>query len=144
MLNIRYGGGDEKVGQIIGKDKAEGKRLREKFLKAVPAIKTLREGIENSIIASSVWLGGINKVTWKKRIRNGLDYSHCIVGLDGRPVYVRSAHSALNTVLQSAGALICKLWMVRWEENMRKAGYKHGWDGDFCCMAWVHKLHCAR
>lgn len=138
MLNIRYGGGDEKVGQIIGKDKAEGKRLREKFLKAVPAIKILREGIENSLIASSVWIRGINKVTWKKRIRNGLDYSHCIIGLDGRPVYVRSGHSALNTVLQSAGALICKLWMVRWEENMRKAGYKHGWDGDFCLMAWIH------
>lgn len=139
-----YGGGDEKVGQIIGKDKAEGKRLREKFLKAVPAIKSLRDGIENSLIASSTWIGGINKVTWKKRVRNGIDYSHCIVGLDGRPVYVRSVHSALNTVLQSAGALICKLWMVRWEENMRKAGYKHGWDGDFCCMAWVHKQHCAR
>lgn len=138
VYGFLYGAGDEKIGQIVGKDKAEGKRLREKFLKAVPAIKTLRDGIENSLIASSVWLGGINKVTWKKRIRNGLDYSHCIVGLDGRPVYVRSAHSALNTVLQSAGALICKLWMVRWEENMRKAGYKHGWDGDFCLMAWIH------
>ena len=138
IYGFLYGAGDEKIGQIVGKDKAEGKRLREKFLKAVPAIKSLRDSIENSLIASSVWIGGINKVTWKKRIKNGLDYSHCIVGLDGRPVYVRSGHSALNTVLQSAGALICKLWMVRWEENMRKAGYKHGWDGDFCCMAWVH------
>lgn len=138
IYGFLYGAGDEKIGQIVGKDKAEGKRLREKFLKAVPAIKSLRDSIENSLIASSVWIGGINKVTWKKRIKNGLDYSHCIVGLDGRPVYVRSGHSALNTVLQSAGALICKLWMIRWEENMRKAGYKHGWDGDFCCMAWVH------
>lgn len=138
IYGFLYGAGDEKIGQIVGKDKAEGKRLREKFLKAVPAIKSLRDSIENSLIASSTWIGGINKVTWKKRVRNGIDYSHCIVGLDGRPVYVRSVHSALNTVLQSAGALICKLWMVRWEENMRKAGYKHGWDGDFCCMAWVH------
>lgn len=21
---------------------------------------------------------------------------------------------------------------------MRKAGYKHGWDGDFAMMAWLH------
>lgn len=138
VYGFLYGAGNEKLGQIVGKGKEEGKRLQEKFLKAIPSIKSLREGIEKSLIASSTWVGGINKVVWKKRIKGNLNYTHCIVGLDGRPVYVRSPHSALNTVLQSAGALICKLWVVRWEENMRKAGYKHGWDGDFCMMAWVH------
>lgn len=133
-----YGAGDAKLGEIVGGTKEHGKKLREKFLKAIPAIKTLRDTIEKSLIASSVWVGGINKVTWKRRESNGLDYTHCIKGLDGRPVYVRSAHSALNTILQSAGALLCKLWMVRWEENMRKQGYKHGWDGDFCWMVWCH------
>ena len=138
IYGFMYGAGDAKLGEIVGGTKEHGKKLREKFLKAIPAIKTLRDTIEHSLIASSVWVGGINKVTWKRRDSNGLDYTHCIKGLDGRPVYVRSAHSALNTILQSAGALICKLWMVRWEENMRKQGYKHGWDGDFCLMAWIH------
>lgn len=133
-----YGGGAEKIGKIVGGTAEQGKKLKEKFLKATPALKTLSENIEASLISSSTWVGGVNKVTWKKRGSNGIDYSHCVKGLDGRPIYVRSAHSALNTILQSAGALICKLWMVRWEENMRRAGYKHGWDGDFCCMAWVH------
>ena len=145
IYGFMYGAGDAKLGEIVGGTKEHGKKLREKFLKAIPAIKTLRDTIEHSLISSSVWVGGINKVTWKRRESNGLDYTHCIKGLDGRPVYVRSAHSALNTILQSAGALLCKLWMVRWEENMRKHGYKHGWDGDFCCLAWVHKHnHCAR
>lgn len=139
IYGFLYGAGDEKIGKIVGKGKEEGKRLKDKFLKATPALKTLRDTIESSLVSSSTWIGGINKVTWKKRLfSNGIDYTHCVKGLDGRPIYVRSPHCALNTILQSAGALVCKLWMVRWEENMRKAGYKHGWDGDFCCMAWVH------
>ena len=35
-----------------------------------------------------------------------------IKGLDGRLVPVRSKHAALNTLLQSAGAIICKQWVV--------------------------------
>ena len=136
---LTYGGGFEKLGEIAGGDATVGKKLKEKFLKATPALKTLGESIEHSLIASSSWVGGINKVVWRKRLSNNLDYTHCINSLDGRPVYVRSAHSALNTILQSAGALICKLWMVKWEENMRKHGYKHGWNRDFCWMVWVHK-----
>lgn len=31
-----------------------------------------------------------------------------IKGIDGRPLYIRSAHSALNTLLQSAGAILMK------------------------------------
>lgn len=139
MLNTRYGAGNAKIGEIVGGSEKHGKELREKFLKATPALKTLGESIEHSLIASSSWVGGINKVVWRKRLSNNLDYTHCIKGLDGRPVYVRSAHSALNTILQSAGALICKLWMVKWEENMRKHGYKHGWNRDFCWLVWVHK-----
>ena len=69
---------------------------------------------------------------------SNLSIAHSILGLDRRIVYVRSPHSALNTILQSAGALICKKWVCLVEENMRKAGYKHGWDGDFAMMVWVH------
>lgn len=57
-------------------------------------------------------------------------------GLDGRPLHVRSLHSALNLLLQSAGALICKKWMCLWEQNMVALGYDHGKDFQF--MAWVH------
>lgn len=53
-------------------------------------------------------------------------------------VNVRSPHAALNTLLQSAGALICKEWIVETEKLLLKEGYKHGWDGDFAYMAWVH------
>jgi DNA polymerase-1 len=40
--------------------------------------------------------------------------------------------------LQSAGALICKKWIVRLEERLVERGLTHGWDGDFAYLAWVH------
>lgn len=98
-------------------------------MEATPAIKDLREVLLESLIAESKWVAGENKIKWKRR---------WIRGLDGRKVHVRSPHAALNSLLQSAGALICKKWVVEWEQMMLDAGYVHGWDGDFCFMAWVH------
>lgn len=147
IYGFLYGAGDAKIGEIVGGSSADGKRLKEKFFQSVPAIKQLRQDIERTLITSSEWVGGVNRVTWRKRVHpdnSNLSITHSILGLDRRLVYVRSPHSALNTLLQSAGALICKKWVCLVEENMRKAGYKHGWDGDFAMMAWVHKLHCAR
>lgn len=140
IYGFMYGAGDAKIGEIVGGTAKEGKALKEKFLKAIPAIKNLREDIEHCLVVSSEWVGNTQKVHWRKRKhpKCKLNMTHCIMGLDGRPVYVRSPHSALNTILQSAGALVCKKWVTLVEENMRKAGYKHGWNGDFALMAWVH------
>lgn len=139
---LAYGGGDAKLGEVVGGDARAGKALKDKFFKAIPAYKQLVEDISSSLISSSEWIGGTHKVKWRKRWHPdspNLEITHCILGLDKRVIYVRSEHSALNTLLQSAGALICKKWVCLVEENMRKAGYKHGWDGDFAMMGWVHK-----
>lgn len=138
---MMYGGGDGKLGEVINGTAKDGKALKERFFNAVPAYKELCSDIERTLITASEWVGGVNKVTWRKRVHpdnSNLSITHSILGLDRRVVYVRSPHSALNTLLQSAGALICKKWVCLVEENMRKAGYKHGWDGDFALMAWVH------
>lgn len=136
-----YGGGDGKLGEVINGTAKDGKALKERFFKSVPAYKKLCSSIEKALVESSEWVGSVNKVKWRKRVHpdnHNLDITHHILGLDRRLVYVRSPHSALNTILQSAGALICKKWVCLVEENMCKAGYKHGWDGDFAMMAWVH------
>ena len=125
-----YGAGDAKIGKIIGGDASDGKRIKRKFLKATPAIKNLRDAVQNVIVETD--RGKV--VRWKR---------HYLKGLDGRLLHVRSPHSALNLLLQSAGALVCKKWIVRTEERLIQRGLKHGWDGDFAYMAWVHKLHCA-
>lgn len=120
-----YGAGDEKIGKIVHGDAKDGKRLKKEFLEKTPAIAELRAAIENTLVAQRGYKGEIKR--WKRKY---------LKGLDGRPLHVRSVHSALNLLLQSAGALICKKWMVLWEQNLVKAGYKHG--DDFQFMAWVH------
>lgn len=115
-----YGAGDEKIGSIVlpnaSKDeqKREGKKLKKKFLKSFPALKSLLDAVKAA--AARGYLRG----------------------LDGRKVYVRSAHAALNTLLQSAGALVCKQWLVCLEDILTAEGLIHGWHGDFCFCAWVH------
>lgn len=112
---LLYGAGDEHLGTLIGGDAALGKRQKAKFFAAIPALKELSAAV--SIAA--------------KRYGN-------LLALDGGLLHVRSPHSALNTLLQSAGALICKRWMVTLEAMLLSRGYKHGWDGDFAFLAWVH------
>lgn len=120
---IKYGAGDKAIGKQLGGDEKVGKQVKNKFLKATPAIKMLREAVKNTLVVE--YHGKIKE--WKRKY---------LRGLDGRHLHVRSLHSALNLLLQSCGALICKKWICLWEENMIKAGYKHGEDFQF--MAWVH------
>lgn len=121
-----YGAGDAKIGKIVGGDATDGKRLKKKFLAGTPAISSLRRDIKNCLIAEE-YHGKIIK--WRRKY---------LKGLDGRHLHVRSIHSALNLLLQSAGALVCKYWIVRTEERLLARGLTHGWNGDFALMAWVH------
>lgn len=126
-----YGAGDEKIGKIVGGDAADGKRLKKKFLAQTPALAQLRAAIENTLVEKRGRNGQITK--WRRKY---------LKGLDGRPLHVRSIHSALNTLLQSAGALICKQWIVRAEERLLALGLDHGKDFQF--MAWIHdEYQCA-
>jgi DNA polymerase I-like protein with 3'-5' exonuclease and polymerase domains len=47
----------------------------------------------------------------KKKISKFVSRGH-LPGLDGRRVWIRSEHAALNTLLQSAGAIVAKQWLV--------------------------------
>jgi DNA polymerase I len=110
-----YGAGDGKIGSIVGGDASDGKKLKAKFLSGLPALGELVKAVKTKAKAHK-----------------------SLTALDGGDLYVRSDHSALNTLLQSAGALICKHWLVTLEQELLNRGYKHGWDGDFVFMAWVH------
>jgi DNA polymerase I-like protein with 3'-5' exonuclease and polymerase domains len=109
-----YGAGDAKIGSITGGAASEGRKLKQKFLRSLPALGRLVEAVQSAA-------------------KRGF-----LVGLDGRHIHVRSSHAALNTLLQGAGALVCKKWLVLLEEHLQAAGYKHGWDGDYANCAWSH------
>jgi DNA polymerase I-like protein with 3'-5' exonuclease and polymerase domains len=83
-----YGAGDEKIGTIVGGGRKVGKTVKKQFLDNTPALKSLRERVT---LAS----------------KRGY-----LIGLDGRRIWVRSEHSALNTLLQGAGAIIMKKALV--------------------------------
>ena len=119
-----YGAGDAKIGKIVHGDAKDGKRLKREFLSKTPAIADLKAAITNALVAEE-FRGRVTR--WKRRY---------LKGLDGRPLHVRSIHSALNLLLQSAGALICKKWIILLEENLIAQGLDHG--KDFQYMAWVH------
>ena len=112
IYGLLYGAGEAKLGQIVGKDKGEGRKLKNRFFKKVPAFQKLREKV------------------FKKAERGYL------FGLDGRKVPVRSKHSALNTLCQSAGAIICKKWVVEFHKMMDLLGFKE--DVDYQQVAFVH------
>jgi DNA polymerase I-like protein with 3'-5' exonuclease and polymerase domains len=80
-----YGGGNAKLGEIVGRGDGAGRALRGRFLKALPALGTLITGVKRQA-KNQGWLRG----------------------LDGRILPVRSEHSALNLLMQSTGAVLMK------------------------------------
>ena len=80
-----YGAGPQKIGSMVGGGMREGKRLMDRFLARLPALMSLREAVERAV----------------------KDRGH-LKGLDGRPLPIRSKHSALNSLLQSAGSILMK------------------------------------
>ena len=88
-----YGGGDKLIGEIVGGGSGTGKRIKKKFLDNTPALRELRRLVEQASAK-----GYIN-------------------ALDKRRIYIRSTHSALNFLLQSAGAIIAKRAWVLFHQN---------------------------
>ncbi|KQR67883.1 hypothetical protein ASG03_10205 [Rhizobium sp. Leaf341] len=106
-----YGAGDGKIGNIVGQGRKAGGLLKKKFLKRLPALAKLIQGVG----AAAETRGHLK-------------------GLDGRLLHVRSAHSALNTLLQGAGAIVCKQWIVEFYDLLT-ANNLHN---VVSIVAWVH------
>jgi len=93
-----YGAGASKIGQIVGAGAKEGQQLITKFLSSMPALKRVRDSVTK---ASSKGV---------------------IKGIDGRLLRIRSPHSALNTLIQGAGAVVCKLWLINMIKRISQTG----------------------
>ena len=57
-----------------------------------------------------------------------------ITGLDKRHLPVRESYRALNVVLQSAGAITAKQWLVEFDDAIQK----RGWRNRVQQVAWIH------
>ena len=103
-----YGASATKIGKVIGDTPKRGAEIIGNFSKAIPAYAKLKAKVERFAEKGT------------------------LPGLGGYQLKVRSSHSSLNTLLQSAGAIISKQWLVQIQKNLRakKIPYK--------LVAWVH------
>jgi len=114
-----YGAGDVRLGHSLdpalsdAQKKSLGTDIRRKFLDAIP-------GLEPLILAVK------EKVRGSGRLR----------GLDGRPIFCTVEHAALNYLLQSAGAILSKRWVVIGQQDLDDAGFTY--DKDYTRCAYVH------
>ena len=114
-----YGAGDVKLGHSLSPELSDpqkkilGTDLRRKFLDAIPGLEPLINAVKE-------------KVRGTGRLR----------GLDGRPIFCRAEHASLNYLLQSAGAIISKRWVVVGQDLLDEAGLTY--DRDYTRCAYVH------
>ena len=100
IYGFLYGAGPAKIGSIVGGTAKDGQRLIDSFLKATPSLKALRD-----------------------KVSKYADKGY-VPGLDGRKIWVRSEHAALNSLLQGAGAIVMKKALVIFYKKIRK----NKWD----------------
>lgn len=90
-----------------------GKAKRAAIMENLPALGALVDAVQ-SRVKSQGWIRGI----------------------DGRRLPIRKAHAALNTLLQSAGALVMKKALVLMEAEFTSRGWVIGQD-----LAFVANIH---
>ncbi len=105
---LLYGAGDGKLGTVVGGDAKDGAELRQRFMSNLPAFAALRLRVSS-------------------KARRGQ-----LTGLDGRILHVRSEHSALNTLLQGAGAIVMKKALVILDD------YAQRWKLDYHFVGNIH------
>ncbi len=98
-----YGGGDMKLGITAGASKrhasAKGKDIRNRVLEGLDGFSELSKAIQTRAEGD------------------------VLRGLDGRPIRLQGKrHASLNYLLQSAGAILCKNWLIRANELAKDSG----------------------
>ncbi len=94
-----YGAGNPKLGAILSAGARRGAQSRATIESKIPALGKLTEAVQ-------------------KASKRGY-----LLGLDGRVVQSRSSHSALNTLLQSAGAILMKRAIIILDDKIQDSGY---------------------
>jgi hypothetical protein len=119
MYAYLYGSGAENLGSIVlptatTKEKQQlGTEIKAKLESRFVALGKLKTGIEEAVEARG----------------------H-LLALDGRKLRIRKAHAALNTLLQSAGAIVMKKTLIVLDADLRAEGLRPVTDYEF--VANIH------
>lgn len=137
-----YGAWDAMCGEIIynalvkarreGGD--EGLALYVKFFGNAPASEKTLKALGNKVRASfAKRIVGFAKL--KEKLSEQVKRRGRVPGLDGRLIPIRSDHSALNFLIQSCGAILCKRWGA---DAFDELCSKYTLGVDFQFVLWVH------
>jgi DNA polymerase-1 len=96
---LTYGGGKWKLAETLHKPFEMSEELYEAFWAANPALKKLNDALSRQ---------------WQK-----MGY---LVAVDGRPIQIRYAHATLNSLLQSAGAIVMKIAWCFADQAIKREG----------------------
>lgn len=108
-----YGSGMQNLADVSGLPVKVIKEKMANLDKNMPALKSLDDAVKNTIRTKGY-----------------------VTALDKRRIYCNSEHSALNYLLQSAGAIVAKMWMNYSVYEMSKLGYELG--KDYYQVAFIH------
>lgn len=124
MYAFLYGAGDLKLGKILVPGKTEkqqekiGAYSRSLFFKKLPALKYVVQAVQKAA---------------KKR-----GYVNLI---DGRRCYIRSQHSALNSLLQGTGSVVVRRWIVVFNRELMQVFETPpggGWRSPWAALGYFH------
>lgn len=107
-----YGAAAPKIAQVLECTIREAERVMERFAKELPALANLKKDVA-------------------AHARTGF-----VPAIDGRKIPVRSPHAALNSLLQSTGSVLCKVWLLAIQEDLKSQGLV--WGRDYYYLGWVH------
>lgn len=109
-----YGCGDEKRGAIV-----------------IPHATKAQKIALGKLIKERMDTGFTAKADLKKRLATIVEANGSIKGLDGRTIPIRKIHAALNTLLQSAGAVVMKQALILLDKALQSLGLRPGEDYEF-------------
>jgi DNA polymerase-1 len=126
-----YGGGAEKLGWIMGKRGTPGVAEHWGTNKRTGAVEDLvaKKAGTKSKKNFMEGLPALGKLV--DAVRDRLKSRGFLLALDGGKLFARSPHSALNTLLQSAGAIVMKKALVLLDEKLISEGFVPGTDYEF-------------
>ena len=133
----------KRAGQIINKIARSIQRvdptnsLHQKFFAgaARPSENALRRVGRQALDKFEAGTPGLRQL--RQRLQSHARQHGWLPGLDGRRVPARALHSALNFIVTSAEAILCKRWLVQVHDELC-ARFHYGWDGDVVIPLWIH------
>ena len=118
IYGFLFGGGDAKIGEIVGRGAKEGKAIKAEFLSKLPKLAHLLSKLVKE------WR---NTAQSRDNDWGGKDYYNgTITGVDGRPIAVSSEHQILVYLLQNMEAVLMQHALVILDGWLVDKGWTHG------------------